>query len=305
MDAQLVLIQLLNGLQLGVLLFLVAAGLTLVFGIMDFVNLAHGAFYMAGAYICALFAAKTGHFVPALLLSLPLLFLLGLLLEKLLISHLYELDHLDHVLATFGLILVFDTLTHYLAGPDGEAILLPAYLNQAWSLGQIKLPVYRILIIAVGLMVAAILAWGVHRTRTGMLLRAGSTDREMTSALGVNIERLYRLVFAAGTMLAGLAGALIAPISGANIAMGNEIIIIALVVVVIGGVGSIKGAFLGAMFVGLVDTLGRAYIDDALKLLISPVAAESAGPALSAMFIYIAMAVVLAFRPNGLFPANR
>ena len=298
-----VLIQFVNGLQLGVLLFLVAAGLTLVFGIMDFVNLAHGAFYMAGAYICALLAAKTGYFLPSLLLSLPLVFILGLLLEKLLISHLYELSHLDHVLATFGLILVFDTITHYLAGPDGEAILLPAYLNQAWSLGHIDIPIYRILIIAVGLLVAALLAWGVHRTRTGMLLRAGSTDREMTAALGVNIDRLYRLIFAAGTMLAGLAGALIAPLSGANIAMGNEIIIIALVVVVIGGIGSITGAFLGALFVGMVDTLGRAYIDDFLKLFISADTAESAGPALSAMFIYIVMAIVLAFRPNGLFPA--
>jgi branched-chain amino acid transport system permease protein len=153
--------------------------------------------------------------------------------------------------------------------------------------------------------VAAALAWGVNNTRAGMLLRAGASDREMTSALGVNIDKLYRLIFAVGAMLAGLAGALIAPISGANIAMGNEIIIIALVVVVIGGIGSIKGAFLGALFVGLVDTMGRAYMDDVLKLFISPVAAESAAPALSAMIVYIIMAVVLAFRPNGLFPANK
>jgi branched-chain amino acid transport system permease protein len=305
MDAQLFLVQLINGLQLGVLLFLVAAGLTLVFGIMDFVNLAHGAFYMVGAYICALLAAKTGHFLPSLLLSLPLVFVLGLLVEKALVSRLYNLSHLDHVLATFGLILVFDTLTHYLAGPDGEAILLPAYLNGAISAGGISLPVYRILIISVGLIVAAALAWGVNRTRAGMLLRAGASDREMTSALGVNIDKLYRLIFATGAMLAGLAGALIAPISGANIAMGNEIIIIALVVVVIGGIGSIKGAFLGALFVGLIDTMGRAYMDDALKLFISPVAAESAAPALSAMIVYIVMATVLAFRPNGLFPINK
>jgi branched-chain amino acid transport system permease protein len=305
MDAQLFLVQLINGLQLGVLLFLVAAGLTLVFGIMDFVNLAHGAFYMVGAYICALLAAKTGHFLPSLLLSLPLVFVLGLLVEKALVSRLYNLSHLDHVLATFGLILVFDTLTHYLAGPDGEAILLPAYLNGAISAGDISLPVYRILIICVGLIVAAALAWGVNRTRAGMLLRAGASDREMTSALGVNIDKLYRLIFATGAMLAGLAGALIAPISGANIAMGNEIIIIALVVVVIGGIGSIKGAFLGALFVGLIDTMGRAYMDDALKLFISPVAAESAAPALSAMIVYIVMAAVLAFRPNGLFPVNK
>ncbi len=305
MDAQLLLVQFINGLQLGVLLFLVAAGLTLVFGIMDFVNLAHGAFYMVGAYICALLAAKTGQFLPSLLLSLPLVFVLGLLVEKALISRLYNLSHLDHVLATFGLILVFDTLTHYLAGPDGEAILLPAYLNGAVSWEGISLPVYRILIICVGLIVATALAWGVNRTRAGMLLRAGASDREMTSALGVNIDKLYRLIFATGAMLAGLAGALIAPISGANIAMGNEIIIIALVVVVIGGIGSIKGAFLGALFVGLIDTMGRAYMDDALKLFISPVAAESAAPALSAMIVYIVMATVLAFRPNGLFPISK
>ena len=302
MDAQLVLTQLLNGLQLGVLLFLVAAGLTLVFGIMDIVNLAHGAFYMVGAYICALLAAKTGYFLPALLLSLPLVFLFGLLVEQWLISRLYTLSHLDHVLATFGLILVVDTATHYLAGPDGEAILLPAYLNGAISFGSINLPIYRVLIILVGLSVAALMAWGVNKTRAGMLLRAGAADREMTAALGVNINKLNRVVFALGTMLAGLAGALIAPISGANIAMGNEIIIIALVVVVIGGIGSIKGAFLGALFVGLVDTLGRAYMDDALKWLISPVAAESAAPALSSMIVYIVMVMVLAFRPNGLFP---
>jgi branched-chain amino acid transport system permease protein len=304
-DAQLVLIQLVNGLQLGVLLFLVAAGLTLVFGIMDFVNLAHGAFYMLGAYICALLAAKTGHYLPSLLLSLPLVFVLGLLVEKWLVSHLYKLSHLDHVLGTFGLILVFDTLVHILAGPDGEAILLPDYLNRAITLGSVSLPAFRVLIIAVGLLVAATMAWGVHKTRAGMLLRAGASDREMTTALGVNIDQLYRYIFAIGAMLAGLAGALIAPISGANIAMGNEIIIIALVVVVIGGIGSIKGAFLGALFVGLIDTLGRAYMDDALKLFISPLAAESAAPALSAMIVYIVMAVVLAFRPNGLFPANK
>lgn len=305
MDTQLILIQLINGLQLGVLLFLVAAGLTLVFGIMDFVNLAHGAFYMVGAYLCALLADQTGYFLLSLMLSLPLVFIIGLGVEKWLVSRLYSLHHIDHVLATFGLILVFDTVTHILAGPDGEAILLPAYLNGAVSLGDIRLPVYRILIIAVGLLVAAGLAWGVNKTRAGMLLRAGAADREMTSALGVDIDKLYRIIFATGAMLAGLAGALIAPISGANIAMGNEIIIIALVVIVIGGIGSIKGAFYGALFVGLMDTLGRAYMDDALKLVISPVAAESAAPALSAMTIYIVMAVVLAFRPDGLFPVTK
>jgi len=305
MDTQLVLIQLINGLQLGVLLFLVAAGLTLVFGIMDFVNLAHGAFYMIGAYICALLAEQSGYFLASLLLSLPLVFIIGLAVEKWLVSRLYRLHHIDHVLATFGLILVFGTLTHMLAGPDGEAILLPPYLNNAVTLGEIRLPVYRILIIVVGLLVAAALAWGVNKTRAGMLLRAGAADREMTSALGVDIDKLYRYIFATGAMLAGLAGALIAPISGASIAMGNEIIIIALVVVVIGGIGSIRGAFFGALFVGLIDTLGRAYMDDALKLFISPVAAESAAPALSAMTIYIVMAVVLAFKPNGLFPVNK
>ena len=304
MEAQLVLVQLVNGLQLGILLFLVAAGLTLVFGIMDFVNLAHGAFYMLGAYACALLAAGTGHFLPALLLSLPLLFLLGLLVETLLIRHLYKLSHLDHVLATFGLILVFDTLTHYLAGPDGEAILLPNWLNESISLGGISLPTYRVLIILTGLAVAAVLAWAVHHTRAGMLMRAGASDRETTAALGVDIDRLFRLVFAFGAMLAGLAGALIAPLSGANISMGNEIIIIALVVVVIGGIGSIKGAFLGALLVGLIDTLGRAYMEDLLGLLLTPAAAENAGPALSSMIVYILMAVVLAFKPGGLFPAR-
>lgn len=304
MDAQLVLIQVINGLQLGILLFLVAAGLTLVFGIMDFVNLAHGAFYMVGAYICALLAAKTGQFIPALLLSLPLVFMLGWIIEKLLIRRLYTQNHLNHVLVTFGLILVLDTTTHILVGPDGLAILLPPWLNKAVTIGAIQLPVYRLLIISVGLIIAALLAWGVHSTRAGMLLRAGASDREMTSALGIDIDKLYRLVFAAGAMLSGLAGALIAPISGASIAMGNEIIIIALVVVVIGGIGSIKGAFYGALIVGMIDTLGRAYMDDALKLVISSVSAESAAPAMSAMIVYILMAAVLAFRPQGLFPVK-
>jgi branched-chain amino acid transport system permease protein len=304
-DASLLVTQILNGVQLGLLLFLLASGLTLIFGIMDFVNLAHGSLYMVGAFFCATFTQLTGSFVGAILLTLPAVAAVGVLVELTVVRTLYARDHLDHVLATFGLILCFDTLVQMIWGPAGMAIPLPDSLDGHLTiLPGIAFPTYRLLIIAVGLAVAAGLYYLVTHTRAGMLIRAGASNRTMVSALGVNIHALYTLVFALGTVLAGLAGLLIAPITQASIGMGNEIIIVAFVVIVIGGIGSIKGAFVAALLVGLIDTMGRAFLDTFLKLFTSSQNAETAAPALSAMLIYILMAIVLAFRPQGLFPST-
>ncbi len=308
MDWGLFITQCLNGLQLGILLFLLASGLTLIFGIMDFVNLAHGSLYMVGAYICATLTQWTGSFFLALLLALPATALVGIAVEVTIIRAWYQRDHLDHVLATFGLILCFDTLVHMTWGPAGMAIPLPAWLDGHVSLlpGLVSLdivfPTYRLLIILVGLVVAALLYVIVTHTRLGMRIRAGASNRTMVSALGVNIQSLFTLVFALGAVLAGLAGLMIAPITEASIGMGNEIIIVAFVVIIIGGIGSIKGAFIAALVVGLIDTMGRSFLDVLLALVMSTQNAETAAPALSAMLIYILMAVILAFRPQGLFP---
>ena len=302
MDWHLLIAQLLNGLQLGLLLFLLAAGLSLVFGIMDVINLAHGAFYMVGAFIAAVVAATSGSFLLAALVSVAAVLILGWLVEWTVVRKLYRRDHLDHVLVTFGLILVFDSLARMIWGTAGIAIALPAWLNGRLEIGGLGLPSYRLLIIGCGLAVAGGLYFLVMRTRLGMLIRAGASNRTMVTALGINIDILFRIVFAIGAALAGFAGILIAPISEANIGMGNEIIIIAFVVVIIGGIGSIKGAFYAALLVGFIDTLGRAYLDNLLKLALPVDAAETAAPALSAMSVYLLMAAVLAFKPRGLFP---
>ena len=306
MDWTLLVAQTLNGLQLGVLLFLLASGLTLIFGIMDFVNLAHGSLYMLGAYFCATITALTGSFIVGLVLALPLVALAGVVVELVVVRTLYPRDHLDHVLATFGLILVMDTGVHLLWGPEGIAIALPQWLDgRIEVLPGIEFPTYRVAIIATGLVVAGVLWYVVTRTRLGMLIRAGASNRTMVSALGVDIQRLFTLVFAMGAVMAGLAGIMIAPITEASIGMGNEIIIVAFVVIIIGGIGSIKGAFVAALLVGLIDTMGRSFLDDLLKLVMSDQNAETSAPALSAMLIYILMALVLAFRPQGLFPPQR
>jgi len=306
MDWQLLIAQLLNGLQLGLLLFLLAAGLSLIFGIMDFINLSHGAFYMLGAFICASVASLTGSLLAATLAALAAVFVIGALVEWLVARRLYDKDHLDQVLVTFGLILLFDGAARMLWGAAGMAIALPDALNGRLEFGGVVLPVYRLLIIACGLFAAAGLYALVARSRLGMLIRAGASDRAMVAALGVNIGRLYRIVFAIGAALAALAGVLVAPLTEAHIGMGGDIIIIAFVVVIVGGIGSIKGAFYAALLIGFIDTLGRAYLDDALKLFLSTHAAETAAPALSAMSVYILMAAVLACKPQGLFaPAGR
>lgn len=302
MDFSLLFIQFLNGLQLGLLLFLVASGLTLVFGILDFVNLAHGSLYMLGAFVCASLTLLTGNFLLALLLALPITAIIGFATERLVARPLYERDHLDQVLATFGLILVFDTLAHMIWGARGIAVPLPDFLRGQIDLFGAVVPTFRLLIIATGLASAVLLFWIVNYTRLGMLIRAGASNRTMVSALGIDIQTLFSLVFAIGAVLAGLAGMLIAPITEASIGMGNSIIITAFVVIIVGGIGSMKGAFLAALLIGLIDTLGRSFLDDMFKLVMSTAAAETSAPAVSAMLIYLIMAIVLAVRPQGLFP---
>ncbi len=302
MDWNLFIVQLMNSVQLGLLLFLLASGLTLIFGIMDFINLSHGSFYMMGAYFCGSVVARTGSFLAGVITGLVGVFVLGALIEWFIARKLYKEDHLDHVLVTFGLILVMDTLVHLIWGPSGLSIPLPHILNGQIVIGTIVFPTYRTLIIVGGLAVAAILYLLVARTRLGMLIRAGASNRDMVESLGINIDRLFLIVFAIGAAMAGFAGILIAPITEATIGMGNDIIIIAFVVVIVGGIGSVKGAFYAALIIGVIDTMSRSYLDDFLKLLMEPQFAETAAPAISAMLVYILMAAVLAFKPSGLFP---
>jgi len=303
MDWILLLEQCLNGLQLGILLFLLAAGLTLVFGIMDLVNLAHGSLYMMGAYFAATFAGWTESFLLGALLALPAALLLGILVEVVALRTLYSRDHLDQVLATFGLILFLNELARIVWGPAGLDLPLPAFLETSVEiLPGVPYPAYRVAIIVVGLAVAGGLYALVSHTRVGMLIRAGASNREMAGALGVDIRLLYTLVFGLGTVLAALAGLMAAPILTVQVGMGESILILAFVVIVIGGIGSIRGAFVAAVLVGLIDTVGRAFLADLLRLFLANQAAETAGPALSSMLIYILMAAILAIRPQGLFP---
>src|SRR6516225_9193449 len=287
--------QILNGLQFGLLLFLLAAGLTLVFGIMDLVNLAHGSLYMMGAYFAATFTAWTDSFVAGALLALLATLLLGMILEVVALRPLYGRDHLDHVLGTFGLILFFNELVRIVWGPAGLSLPLPTGLIY---------PTYRIVIIVVALVVALFLYVLVMHTRLGMLIRAGASNREMTGALGININLLYTLVFGLGAALAGLAGLMQAPILTVQIGMGENILILAFVVIIIGGIGSIRGAFIAAVLVGLIDTIGRAFLPDVLRLVLSSRGASTVAPAMSSMMIYLLMAIVLVLRPEGLFPVS-
>jgi branched-chain amino acid transport system permease protein len=298
--------QCLNGVQLGMLLFLLAAGLTLVFGIMDLVNLAHGSLYMLGAYFAATLAAVTGSFVVAVILAVIGSLLVGMVLEVVAIRRLYARNHLDHVLGTFGLILFFNELVRLIWGPAGMTLPLPPQmLTAVQMIPGVYYPLYRLVIILAALAVAALLYVLVMRTRLGMLIRAGASNREMVGALGVNIKLLYTLVFGLGAALAGFAGVMQAPILTVQIGMGENILILAFVVIIIGGIGSIRGAFVAAIIVGLIDTLGRAFLPDMLRLMLSTNAAQTLGPALSSMSIYVLMAAILVFRPEGLFPAAR
>jgi branched-chain amino acid transport system permease protein len=296
--------QCLNGFQLGMLLFLLAAGLTLVFGIMDLVNLAHGSLYMLGAYFAATFAAVTGSFVLAVILALLASLVAGMVLEVVAIRRLYGRAHLDHVLGTFGLILFFNELVRLIWGPAGMTLPLPPeMLTAVQVIPGVYYPLYRLVIILATLAVAVLLYVVVMRTRLGMLIRAGASNREMVGALGINIKLLYTLVFGLGAALAGFAGIMQAPILTVQIGMGENILILAFVVIIIGGIGSIRGAFVAAILVGLIDTIGRAFLTDLLRRVLSTNAADTLGPALSSMSIYMLMAAVLVFRPEGLFPA--
>jgi branched-chain amino acid transport system permease protein len=305
MTLSLVFEQLLNGLQYGLTLFLMAAGLTLVLGIMNMVNLAHGSLYMVGAYLAVAATQWTGSYVAGLALGLAGTLVVGMLVEVIALRALYDRDHLDQVLATFGLILFFNELVAILWGRAALFASAPEFLR-----GHIELftgsryPLYRVAIIFVGFLVAILLWYVVTRTRLGMLIRAGASNRAMVGALGINIRLLYTVVFGCGAALAGLAGILAGPIYNVQPGMGELILIQVFVVIVIGGIGSIRGAMVGALIVGIVDTLGRAFLKPLLGQVISPTAAESAGPALASMLIYLIMAVVLAIRPAGLFPAR-
>ncbi|MFT5657424.1 MAG: branched-chain amino acid transport system permease protein [Gammaproteobacteria bacterium] len=296
--------QLLNGLQLGFMLFLLSAGLTLVFGVMNLINLAHGSFYMVGAYVAATVMQATGSFFLALLVSLASAAVCGLLVEIIVLRHLYRRDHLDQVLATFGLILFFNEGTRMIWGRQPLFMQMPDYLSSTIEiLPGIPYPLYRLLIIGVGLATAIGLYGLINHSRLGMRIRAGASNRDMIAALGVNIRWLYSLVFALGAMLAGFAGVMAAPIFAVESGMGEGILILTFVVIVIGGIGSVKGALLGALLVGLVDTLGRAYLPSILQWLFATSSSNSVAASLSSMAIYILMAIILAFKPRGLFPA--
>ncbi len=300
-----VLEQALNGLQYGVTLFLMAAGLTLVFGIMNLVNLAHGSLYMVGAYLATAFYTWTGSFPLAVALALAGTLVVGVVVEVVALRTLYERDHLDQVLATFGLILFFNELIAIVWGRAALYMGLPPWLScHVLLLPGVRYPVYRALIIVVGLVVAVLLWVLVTRTRVGMLIRAGASNRAMVGVLGVNVRLLYTLLFGLGAALAGLAGLLAGPIYAVQPGMGEQILIPVFVVIVIGGIGSIRGALVGAIVVGMVDTLGRAFLKPMLATMLRPSAAESAGPALASMLMYLLMAAVLAVRPQGLFPAR-
>ena len=301
----LLIVQTLNGLQFGLMLFLVAAGLTLVFGVMDFINLAHGVQYMLGAYLMALFAGLTGSFGLGLLLALPAALASGLLLEALIFRRLYGRDHLDQVLATFGIILFLNEGVKVAFGAAPLSVPMPDWLSGSFRIADgLLYPVYRLAIIAAGLGTALLLWIVVERTRFGMLVRAGATNAPMVSALGVDVQRLFMLVAGFGAMLAGFAGAMVSPILSVEPGMGDGVLILAFVVIVIGGIGSARGAFIGALIVGLADTLGRSFGTDLLKAALGASAATRVGPALASMLIYIVMAAVLFFRPAGLFPAR-
>ncbi len=295
--------QLLNGLQLGIFLFLVAAGLTLIFGIMGLINLAHGSLFMIGAYVAATVTGWTGSFTIGLLSALPAAAIAGVIIEFVVMRRLYDRDHLDQVLATFGLILFINEAVTMIWGRT------PLFLNVPDALkGTIEIipgvpyPIYRVAIIAAGILVALILWLIITRTRAGMLIRAGSTNREMVAALGVDIALLYTALFAAGAVFAGFAGAMAGPLVSVQVGMGEQILILAFVVIVIGGIGSVRGALVGSLLVGIVDTLGRAFVPDILKLFLAPAEADGIGGGLSSMMVYLLMALVLVIRPSGLFP---
>ncbi|MEO0682820.1 MAG: branched-chain amino acid ABC transporter permease [Pseudomonadota bacterium] len=305
MTAALLIEQLLNGVQLGVMLFLTAAGLTLVFGVMGLINLAHGSLYMTGAFICAWVAGATGSFWLGLAAGAAAAAAAGALVEMAVIRRLYDRDHLDQVLATFALILIFSEGTRWIFGSQPLWLDVPSVLSGAVALpGGAAYPIYRLAIILAGLAVAAGLWLLISRTRLGMRIRAGESDREMIAALGIDIRSLYTAVFALGAALAGLSGALVGALQSVQVGMGEPVLILAFVVIVIGGIGSVLGAFIAALLVGITDTLGRVFLPMAFAGFMPPAEAAGVGGALASMLIYVLMAGVLIWRPQGLFPAG-
>lgn len=297
--------QLLNGLQFGLMLFLIAAGLTLVFGIMDIMNLAHGSLYMAGAYVAAETMQRTGSFAAAVAVAALATGLVGAVLELVLIRRLAVRDHLAQVLGTFAVILIANDLVKMIWGPAPMMLNTPPSLSgPVRLLPDLMYPAYRLMIIGLGLAVAVGLYWFVTRTRAGVLVRAGASNRQMATLMGVRVPLLFLGVFALGAVLAALAGALLGPVTAVQVGMGEEILILVLVCIVIGGIGSIRGAFAGALLVGMVDTAGRAFLPTLLRSFFPPDVASSVGPTLAAIAIYVLMAGVLVFRPSGLFPAR-
>jgi len=285
MDWLFLLIQTLNGIQYGLLLFLIASGLTLVFGIMGIINLAHGSFYMIGAYLAFSFTQWTGSLPLAIVLGIPVTLVLGLVIEKVFIVHLYHRDHLQQVLLTFGLILIFNELQLIIWGGDPNGVPVPPLLSGSIPISDtLSYPVYRIFLSVVCLFLAGLLAFVIQKTRIGMRIRAGASNREMVESLGVNVRLLYALVFSVGVTLAGVAGMLAAPVETVYPGMGEQILIISFVVVVIGGIGSVKGAFVGALAIGLVDVYGQVFV-----------------PEIASVAVYALMAAVLLWRPAGLF----
>ncbi len=281
--------QLLNGVQLGVMLFLIASGLTVVFGIMNFINLAHGSLYMAGGFAAAYIQLLTGSFALAVLIAIPVAAIIGLAMERVVLSRFYGRSHLDQVLVTFALILIMNEGTRMIFGPAPMRVSLPPMLSGSVEiLPGVGYPVIRLAILATGLVVAGLLYLIIMRTRLGMWVRAGASNRPMAGAMGVNVPIIFSLLFAVGAGLAGLAGIMAAPILSVQVGMGEPILILALVVTVIGGIGSIRGAFVAALLVGIVDTFGRVTLT----------------PALGSMVIFILMAAILTFRPKGLFPVH-
>ena len=294
--------QILNGLQFGIMLFLMSAGLTLIFGVMGLINLAHGSLYMIGAFIAAAVASATGSFILALVAALSAAALAGAIVEITIIRKLYNRDHLDQVLATFALILIFSEGTRWVFGSFPLYLDVPAYLQGAVTLpGGIQYPLYRITLIVFGLIIGAGLGLLITKTRIGVQIRAGENDREMVSALGVNISKLYTFVFALGAALAGLAGALVGAIQSVEVGMGEPVLILAFVVIVIGGIGSVKGALIGSILVGLTDTLGGIFLPKLFGLFMDLATATNVGSSIASMSIYILMSIVLVWRPTGLF----
>ena len=305
MTLTLLLEQIFNGLQSGVTLFLIAAGLTLILGVMNFVFLAHGSQVMIGAYAAASLTSITGNFYVGALAAIPITFLSGYVLEYLLIRHLYQRDHMDQVLATFGLILFFNELMRIGFGPAALFSNLPPSLSGfVYILPDTTYPVYRLVVIGVGLVCAAGIYHLVTRTKIGAMVRAGASNESMAAALGVNIGLLRRLIFSAGACFAGIAGIMLGPLTAVEPGMGEPLLILSLVVIIIGGLGSVHGAFIAAVVVGIVDTLGRVVLPHVLRGFMEKSAADGAGPALTSMMVYLLMTVVLVFKPTGLFPTK-